>query len=133
MVAWQSMEVEKRYAALAFGADEMHRRVERGKCHAHVRWMRRDAMLRRAENSMVGIETVDGVAAGAGFALVTARSGSVVEISAARPLQDIAPDGRHVTNLRRGAREQGTRQHRITCPHGRMRGDDAVTDGRADQ
>jgi hypothetical protein len=91
------------------------------------------AVLGRAENGVMSVETANSVAAGTEFALVAARSGGVVEIDAARPLEDVASDGRHVADLRRGARQQRPRQHRIMRPHGRMRGDHTVAEGRADQ
>ena len=49
------------------------------------------------------------VAALAGRALVAARSVIVVEIDAAGALEQVAADGRHVADLRRGAGQDRAR------------------------
>jgi hypothetical protein len=48
---------------------------------------------------MIAVETSDGVAAGAGRPFVT-KGGIIVEVHASCPLKDVAPDGRHIADLR---------------------------------
>ena len=56
----------------------------------------------------------------------------VVEIGAARALQEIAAGGRHVAQLLRGAGQQRARQHRIAPLHQRVIGEIGVAHERAD-
>ena len=82
---------------------------------------------------MIAIEAFDGVAALTGIALVTARAGVVVKVSAARPLQQIAADRCHIADLRRGTREDRARQHRIAPAHGGVLCERSVAHRCADQ
>ena len=70
-------------------------------------------------------------AARAGLALVAGHV-AVVEIEAARALQQVAAGRRLVAELAGGAREQRLRQHRIALPHPRVGGEVAVAHLRAD-
>ena len=81
---------------------------------------------------MIAVEALDRVAALARLALVAARSVVVVEIGAARTLEQVAADGRHVADLRRCAREDRPGQHRIARPHQPMLGDCGVARSGAD-
>ena len=58
------------------------------------------------------VEPVDRIAPRAGHALVAAR-GVVVEIAAARALEQVTADGRDVADLRARPRQDRARQHRI--------------------
>jgi hypothetical protein len=67
--------------------------------------MRRDAVLAPAENGVKPVVAAAGVAARTGIAFV-AGAGDVVEVRAARALQEIAADGRGIAQLRRGSRQK---------------------------
>jgi hypothetical protein len=114
----------------------MHDGVERHERHAHVRRMRRHAggrgaPNRDAEDGVHAVEAVERVAAGARRALVAA-CGMVVEVEAARALQQVAAHCRHVANLRRGARQHGARQHRIALSHAAVLSQCRIGGGGAD-
>ena len=70
-------------------------------------------------------------AAAAGLALV-AGLGGVVEIRAARALQQVAGRGRLVAQLAGGAGEQRPRQHAVVAPHARVGREVGVAHQRAD-
>ena len=70
-------------------------------------------------------------AAAAGLAFVAGLVG-VVEIRAARALQQIARGRRLVAQLAGGAGEQRARQHAIVAPHARIGGEIGVAHQRAD-
>ena len=93
--------------------------------------MRRNAGVADADNRMLAAEAADGGAAAAGLALVAGLVG-VIEIRAARPLQQIARGGRLVAQLAGGAGHQRARQHGIVAPHARIGGKIGVADQRAD-
>ncbi len=129
--AGKPVQIDERQRALAVRAAQVHDGVERGERDAHVRRMRRDTARGPAENRVVAVEAVDRIAAGAGRALVAAR-GVVVEIDAARALQDVAADGGHVADLAGRARENRARQHREARAHGAVLGDRRIACRRAD-
>ena len=60
----------------------------------------RNTILGGAEHRMGAIETLQRGAAGTGVALVAVRIADIAEIAAARPLQNIAAQRRHVAQLR---------------------------------
>ena len=62
---------------------------------------------------MGAVEAVQRGAAGARIALVAIAIADVAEIAAARPLQDIAAERRHVAQLRAGGKLERVRDHRI--------------------
>ena len=113
------------------GPGDMHRGVERGERHAHVGGMRRDAGLAGAEDRVDAVEAVDRRAAAAGLALVAGRR-RVVEVGAARALQQVAAGRRHVAQLLRGARQDRARQQRIALLDQRVVGEVGVRHERAD-
>ena len=69
------------------------------------RRMRGDAVLRVAEDRVVAVLALARGAAGAGAALVAGLR-DVLEVAAARALEQVAADGREVAQLARGAGEQ---------------------------
>ena len=77
------------------------------------------------------VDAVDGRAAAAGLALVAGRR-RVVEVEAARPLQQVAAGRRHVAQLLRGAGQDRARQQRIALLDQRMIGEVGVRHERAD-
>ena len=104
-VARQAMKRFKRDLAPARLAFDLDDGVERDQRHAEIGRMGRDAALAPAQDGVQPVVAAAGVAAGAGVAFV-AGAGGVVEISAARPLQEIAADGRGVAKLRGGSGQQ---------------------------
>ena len=125
------MEIREGNGALAGRPRHMDLRLERGERDAHIGGMRGDAGLARAEDRVDAVEAVDRRAAAAGLALVAGR-GRVVEIEAARPLQEIAAGRRHVAQLLRGAGQDRARQQRIALLDQRVIGEIGVRHERAD-
>ena len=115
-VAGQPVKVRERNLALAARAGHVNLRLQHGQRDAHVRRMHRDAGFARAEDGVHAVEAADGRAARAGLAFVAGRR-NVVEVGAARALQEVAADRRHVAQLLRGAGQQRARQHRIAPLH----------------
>ena len=99
------MQLVERDLAPARPALDLDDGVERDERHAEIRRVRGDAVLAPAEHGMQPVLAAARVAARAGLALV-AGAGGVVEIGAARPLQQIAADGRGIAQLRRRAGQQ---------------------------
>ena len=130
-VSGQPMEIRKRDGALARRPRHMDLGVERGQRDAHVGRMRRDAGLARAEDRVHAVEAVDRRAAAARLAFVAGRRG-VVEVIAARPLQEVAAGRRHVAQLLRSAREDRAREQRIALLDQRMIGEVGIRHERAD-
>ena len=129
--AGQAMKIGHGDAALAGRPGDMDLGVERRERHAHVGRMRRNAGLAGAENGMHAIEPGDGGAAAAGLALITGRCG-VVKVIAAGALQEIAAGRGHVTQLRRGAGEEGAAQHWIALGDQGVIGEVRIRHQRAD-
>src|SRR5581483_11857018 len=93
--------------------------------------MRRDAVLRVPEHGEVAVLALACGAAGAGLALV-ARLRHVLEVRAARALQQVPARRREVAQLPRRAGEHGLRQHRIPRANAQIGGEVAVADAGAD-
>src|ERR1700747_1319854 len=125
------MEFGKRDAALAVFAGRQHARFQRGERDAHVRRMRGDAVLARPQDRVHAVDPFDRGAAAARFALI-ARRGRIVEIEAARSLQEIAPGGGHVAQLLRGARENRAAEQWIAGLDARVIGEIAIRNKRAE-
>src|SRR3984893_17903244 len=106
------MEVGKGNAALAPAPTYQYARLEHRERDAHVGGVDRDAVLARAEDCVHSIDAVDRRAAAAGFALIAWGCG-VVEIKAARSLQQVASGRGHVAQLLRSSGENGAAQQRI--------------------
>src|SRR5260370_13431959 len=75
--------------------------------------------------------TADRRASAPGFTLVTGVRG-IAEVNAAGSLQKVAASGGHVTQLRRGAGEEGLREHGIVPLDGGVISNVGVTRERAD-
>src|SRR5258706_3471462 len=93
--------------------------------------MRSDAGGARTEDRMDTIHTLKSGAADPRGTLVARRSG-VVEVRAARTLQEIATDRCLVPKLARGARQERFRQHAVPCSHQGIAGDLGVCCKRSD-
>ncbi len=130
-VAGQAMEIGEGDAAFATRAGREHARVESGKRNTHVGGMRRDAVFAGAEDRVHAVDAVDRRAAAAWLAFV-ARRARVVEVEAARSLQQVAAGRRHVAQLRRSAGEDGAGEQRIARLDLRVPGKIAVQDQCAD-
>src|SRR4051812_881486 len=94
--------------------------------------MRGDAGLAGAEDRVDPVDAVDGGAAAAGRAFV-ARCGDVVEIEAARALQEIAAGRGHVAQLLRRAGQNRARQEWIMLLNKWVIGEVAVGHQRTDE
>jgi hypothetical protein len=104
----------ERNLALARFAFNLEDSVERDQRHAEIRRMRRDAALAPSHDGVQPVVAAAGIAARARIALI-AGAGDVVEIRAARTLQEIASDGGGIAQLRRCAGQQRLR-HRRKAP-----------------
>jgi hypothetical protein len=118
-------------AARAVGAHGLDRGVERAHGHGHVARMRGDAGLARAYHRMLARVAADGRAAAARLALVAGLVG-VVEVRAARALQQVARGGRLVAQLARGTGQQRARQQAVVAPHAGVGGQVGVAHQRTD-
>src|SRR5262245_4329289 len=74
--------------------------------------MRCDTCFAGAEDRVAAVETLDGRAAAAWLALVARRCG-VIEVGAARALQEVASGRSHVAQLCRCTRQDGARKQRV--------------------
>ena len=126
------MKVLQGDAALAVQALHDHRGTQRGKRDVHVRRVRGDATLARADDRVDAVEAVSRRTARAGMALVACLERRVVEVVAAGALQQIAADGRHVAQLGRRAGQQCLGQQRVAVAHGAVVGQGGVAHHRAD-
>ena len=124
-VAGQAMELGECDRALAGRAGHMHLRLQHRQRHAHVRGMRGDAGIAGPEDRVHPVEAVDRRAAAAWLALV-ARRRHVIEVVAARSLQQIAAGRCHVAQLLRGAGQDRARQDRIALLDQRVIGEVGV-------
>ncbi len=106
-------------------------RIERTHGDGHIAWMRGNARVADTHNRMLPRKAPNCAATAAGLALV-ARLIGVVEIGAARSLQQIAGRSRHVAELTRRAGEQSTREQTIVAPHTLVRREICVAHQRSD-
>jgi hypothetical protein len=97
-LARQQIELRHGQSAFTDGADDVHRRIQRHHGDRQIGRMRRDTVVRRAEDGEVAVLALDRRAAGSGLALVTGH-GDVLEIATPGPLQQISGGGGGVTDL----------------------------------
>src|ERR1700744_6303566 len=93
----QAMKISKSDLALAFRSAHPYDGLERGQGHAHVTGVRGNALITLAQNSVNAIEALERSAAAAWLPLIAGGKRGVIEIVAARALQEVATDGGHVT------------------------------------
>ena len=110
------MQVGHGDRALARRPGDRHGCVEGGESIGEVARVGGDAGLAPAEDGVEAVLPCDRRTAAAGFALVAGRTG-IAEVAAARALQQVAPQCREVSHLRRGAGEEGFGDNGITVPH----------------
>src|SRR5436309_10343438 len=108
------MKIGERNLAFSFRSPDTNDRFERSERDAHVAWVGGDALFALAEDGVDPVVTIDGAATAPRIAFVACRKRRVVEIIAARSLQKIAADRRHVSQLRTRAGQQRFTQNRIT-------------------
>ena len=120
------------HRARAARAHEVDVGIERGERDRHVRRMRRDAGLRGAEDREVAVLSFARRAPAARHALV-ARLADVLEVVAARALQEVAADRREVAKLPRGSLEERGREQRIALAHERIGGQLGIAERRAEE
>src|SRR6266852_8539967 len=80
-----------------------------------------DAVLTGTQDSVHAIMTIDGGAPRSGIALVTGLR-SIPKVITASTLKEIAACGGHIAELRRRARKQRLREHRIDLLNDRVVG-----------
>src|SRR5882757_6973728 len=98
-MAWEPVEVGDRdRAGSAFVVDRLNLCIECAHGNGHIRWMGRDARLAPAQDCMDAVEACERRTAGPGYTLVAGFC-DVVEVVAARPLQQIAGRRRLVAQL----------------------------------
>src|SRR5215472_10952947 len=125
------MEVAECNASLAARAGCEHARLKGGERDAHIRRMRGNAMFAHSQDRMHPIDSGNRGTAAARLALIAGRS-CIVEIEATRALQEIAPCRSHIAQLRRGTREDRTREQWIARLDLRAKGKIAIGDQCAD-
>nr|GEU28231.1 hypothetical protein [Tanacetum cinerariifolium] len=119
-IAGQAVEVGNRNdPGCAAGAHGFHRGVQHAHGHGHVARMGGDARAARTDHRVLAIDATNGRASGARRALV-ARLVRVVEIRAARALQQVAGRGGLVAQLARCTGQQCARQHAVIAAHARV-------------
>ena len=116
----------------AVGASDPDDGIERVERIRHVAGIGRDTVLAPAENRVHAVESFARAATAARLAFI-ARHRGVVEILAARALQEIAAVRGHVAELPRGAGHDRLREQRIIAANQRMIGRVGVRRQRADR
>src|SRR5678815_4751595 len=89
-IAGKEEELVDRYRPRAVRSLDVHDGIERDESDGEVRWMRRDAVLARAEDRVPAVDPQQRGASAGGLALV-ARRDAVAEIAAADALEEISP------------------------------------------
>src|SRR5581483_5925459 len=84
--------------------------------NAHIAGMHGDALTARAENRVNAVASLFCRATAPRHALVALAIARIVEVIAARALQEVAAHRGHIPQLLRSSRENGLREHRITGP-----------------
>src|SRR3984893_11133186 len=130
-IARQPVEVRECDRAVAGRAANMDLRLQDRERHAHVGWVRRDAGLTAAEDGVHAIVAVDCRATAARLAFVAGRR-YVVEVMAARTLQEVAARRCHVAELLRGTGHDRAGENRIALFDDRVIGEIGVAYERPD-
>src|SRR5579864_8308519 len=125
------MEAGERDRLLAIRTKHAYNGVEGGQRDGHVRWMRRDTPLRCTEDGQVAVMALARGTATARHALI-ARLRDILEVDAARTLQQVSAGRRQVAQLARGAREQRLREHRVARAYRAISSEFAIAHHRPD-
>ena len=102
-----AMEVGELHRPRTFGALHLQHRVERHQRLREIAGIGGDALVADAEHRMVAIDAVQRCATRSGHALVALSEGRVSEVRAARALQHVAAEARHVAQARGGGQRHG--------------------------
>src|SRR5260370_33639845 len=124
------MEIIHWNAAQAAIALDLYRCIKRRQCDAHIRWMRGDAALGRAQNRVDSIKPADRIATRPGCSFIATGS-FVVKVIAPGALHQVAPGSRHISDLSGCAEQYRLREQRVTLPHEGMIRHCALPDRRA--
>jgi hypothetical protein len=116
-VAGNEVELRQGNAALPVGALEPHLGVQGHEGDAQIGRVNSYAVLAGAEDRMHPRNACQRRAARARRALVAGRDVPVAEVAAARALQQVAADRRHVAQLHRRTHQQGLSHHRCPLTH----------------
>ncbi len=127
MRARHQMEVRRRDGTIACRPLNANGRIERHQRHRHVGRMRGDAVHAGSQDGVRAIEAMERRATGARFTLV-ARGGGIPKVCATCALKQIAARRGHVPQLRRRARQQRLREHRVASPDHPMIREVAIPD-----
>jgi hypothetical protein len=131
-IARQAVKLSDRNGALPPArAPDSHHGVERVERVRHVARVHGDALLAPPEDRVHSVEPFPRAAAGSGLPFV-ARHRRVVEVRTSRALHQVAAVGRHVAELRGGARDDGLTEQRVLLADQRMVGRVGVLRERAD-
>ncbi|MNQ93682.1 hypothetical protein D3C85_1091620 [compost metagenome] len=130
-LAGQTVKIGKFDAARTATTLHMDHRLQRSQGHAHVRWMRGDTLRTGAKDGVDSIQTVPSRATAAGLTFI-ARHAGVIKIITTGALQQIAASACHIAQLRRGARQDGLGQQRVTLLDQGVPGQVGVADQGAD-
>src|SRR5450432_3715307 len=96
------MKIIHRNAARAAAALDLYRGIERRQCDAHIRWMGGNAAFGRPQNGMDSVKPADRIATRPWRPFIATGS-FVVKVIAPGALHQVAPGGRHISNLSRSA------------------------------
>ena len=131
-VAPQAMEVGNRdRPRRAIALDRLHCRIEHAHGDRHVAGIGRDAGIRNADHPKLARITANRRAPVARLALVAGQVG-IVEIGAARALEQIATGRGLVAQLAAGPRLYRAGQHSIIAAHPRIGGERGIGNQRPD-
>ena len=131
LVAGEAVQPRHGDRAGAVAALDVDARAQRGERDRHVRRVRRDAGLGVPEDRVVAMMARPGRTTRPRLALV-ARLRHVGEVRAARALQQVAADRRHVPQLTGRAGEHRLREHRVRVAHEQAGGQVGVAHRGAD-
>src|SRR5262245_764025 len=97
-VAGQTMKIGEWNSATTIVAGDVNDGVKRRQSDTHIRRMNRNTLIASTENCMYPVEALDGGTARARLALIT-RCGTIVEVVAARSLQQVSSVCSHIAEL----------------------------------
>ena len=118
----RQVQIRERDAPDAFRTDNVYFGAEGDEGVGEVAGIGRDAMLAGPEHRVLAIDPADRAATRSRIAFVAGGKVGESEVVAARPLEHVAAQARHVAQLRAGRQPQGLGDHRIVSLDDRMFG-----------
>ncbi len=109
------MKFCKRHRRRSGGAENLHLRIQSDQRLGKIAWIRRDAMVTDAENRVAAIDALHRGAARPGIPLVAGFPARIAKVGAARALQNVAAERRHVADLSARGKLKRLREHRIVA------------------